>query len=117
MRPLKPIRPQVDTESMRSRARVAAAPLASIESLLERWRPYDARRFVPRERAVEAAAAVVFVAVAVALPVLATPERDLDVPLGIGLAVLFAAASRIRLYLGAGYAMPTQLVLVPMLFL
>jgi diguanylate cyclase (GGDEF)-like protein len=97
-----------------TRARRAAA---GMEVLLERWRPYDARRLDPRERAVEAAAAALFVAVAVALPALVAPERPLDVALGIGLAVLFAAASRVRLYLGAGYAMPTQLVLVPMLFL
>jgi diguanylate cyclase (GGDEF)-like protein len=117
---------------MRARAWVANAPLAmsrpgtvtrarravaGIESLLERWRPYDARRFDPRERAVEATAAVLLVAVAVALPTLVAPERPLDIPLGIGLAVLFAVASRVRLYLGAGYAMSTQLVLVPMLFL
>jgi diguanylate cyclase (GGDEF)-like protein len=95
----------------------ARRAVAGIETLLERWRPYDARRLDPRERRVEAAAAAAFVAAAIALPVLLPSGRPLDVALGIALAVLFAVASRVRLYLGAGYAMPTQLVLVPMLFL
>ena len=49
----------------------------------------------------------------VALPA----DRAFDPAAGRGADRLLALASRVRLYLGAGSAMPTQLVLVPMLFL
>ena len=61
--------------------------------------------------------AIVFVAVAAALPPLLGSERALDTPVALGLVLCFAAAARVRLYIGAGYTVPTQLVLVPMLFL
>ena len=38
-----------------------------VERLLERWRPYDARRLTRRELRVEAAAAAAFAAVATGL--------------------------------------------------
>jgi diguanylate cyclase (GGDEF)-like protein len=43
--------------------------------------------------------------------------RTLDIEVALALVACHAAASRVRLYVGAGYAMPTQLVLLPMLFL
>jgi diguanylate cyclase (GGDEF)-like protein len=92
-------------------------PEPGIERLLHRWRPYELRRIDARERRVEGVAAAAFVAAAIALPLVLPPDRSLNVPLALGLMLLFAFASRVRLYLGAGYAMPTQLVLVPMLFL
>src|SRR4051794_24679598 len=117
MRPLKPGGAQVDTGPMRLALAPARRAATGLERMLHRWRPYDSRRFDPRERRVEGAAAAAFVAAAIALPLLLPPERSLNLGLAVGLTVLFAAASRVRLYLGAGYAMPTQLVLVPMLFL
>ena len=87
------------------------------ERLLERWRPYDARRLTGRERRVEAAAALAFVAVAVAMAVGLDSARTFDPVLAAALTASFAIASKVRLHLGAGFAMPTQLVLVPMLFL
>jgi diguanylate cyclase (GGDEF)-like protein len=61
--------------------------------------------------------ALAFVALAAALPPLLGTERALDVPLALALVLCFAAAARVRLYVGAGYTVPTQLVLVVMLFL
>ncbi len=90
---------------------------SSAERLLQRWRPYDSRRLTPRELRVEATAAAAFVAVAVLLPVLIAPGRDFDPGVAAALIVSLAVASRVRLYVGAGSAVPTQLVFVPMLFL
>ena len=87
-----------------------------MERLLERWRPYDARRLAPRELRVEAAAAAAFPAVALAMALL-LPHAPFDPLLALALTTTLAIASRVRLHVGAGFAMPTQLVLVPMLFL
>jgi diguanylate cyclase (GGDEF)-like protein len=87
------------------------------ERLLLRWRPYDARRLTGRELHVEAAAGVSFTAVALAMALLIPFSRPLDSLLAAALIVSLALASRVHLHLGAGFAVPTQLVLVPMLFL
>jgi diguanylate cyclase (GGDEF)-like protein len=57
------------------------------------------------------------VVIAIALPLALPGDRPLHLGLALVLTAMFAAASRVRLYLGAGFAIPTQLVLVPMLFL
>ncbi len=87
------------------------------DRLLEYWRPYRPRRLTPRERRVEGAAAAIFVVVAAAMAVLSSSEREFDPLLALVLIPSYAFASRVRLYLGAGFAMPNQLVLVPMLYL
>jgi diguanylate cyclase (GGDEF)-like protein len=92
-------------------------PPGSAERLLERWRPYDARSLTRRELRIELLAASSVVAVAVAMPLLFDSERALDPWVALALIVSYALASRIHLYLGAGSAVPTQLALVPMLFL
>jgi diguanylate cyclase (GGDEF)-like protein len=61
--------------------------------------------------------ALAFVVLAAALPALLGSERALDAPVALALVLCFAAAARVKLYIGAGYTVPTQLVLVPMLFL
>jgi diguanylate cyclase (GGDEF)-like protein len=88
-----------------------------VERLLVRWRPYDARRLTPRELRVEVAAAAGFAVVALAMAVLMEHSRPLDLLLAAALIASMAFASRVHLHLGAGFAVPTQLVLVPMLFL
>src|SRR6185295_17235016 len=70
-----------------------------------------------RELRVEALAAAAFVTVAVALPLTLESSRAFDPPLAAALVAGLALASRVRLYVGAGSAVPTQLVFVPMLFL
>jgi diguanylate cyclase (GGDEF)-like protein len=88
-----------------------------MERLLEHWRPYRPRRLTAREVRVEAVTAAAFTAVAAVLALTVSSERSTDVVVALGLIASLALASRVRLYLGAGYAMPTQLVLVPMLYL
>jgi diguanylate cyclase (GGDEF)-like protein len=88
-----------------------------VDRLLVRWRPYDARRLTGRELRVEIALAVSFAAVAVAMGLLLEPSRSIDPLLAVALVASLAVASHVHLHLGAGFAVPTQLVLVPMLFL
>jgi hypothetical protein len=66
---------------------------------------------------VEAAGATIFLAVAVCLPLLFQTQRDFDPLLAAALVASHALAARIRVFVGAGAAMPTQLIIVPMLFL
>jgi diguanylate cyclase (GGDEF)-like protein len=89
----------------------------AIERLLKRERPHRARRLTPRERAVEAIGAAAFVAVAAGLPLVLPGARPWDAVAVLVLVACHAGASRIRLYVGAGFGMPSQLVLVPMLLL
>jgi putative nucleotidyltransferase with HDIG domain len=58
-----------------------------------------------------------FLAAAVALAVLAPPARELSLPIAIAFVAAYALAGRIEFTSGAGYAIPTQLVFVPMLLL
>jgi HD-GYP domain-containing protein (c-di-GMP phosphodiesterase class II) len=70
-----------------------------------------------RERAVVGALALSFVAAAGLVASYVPAQREAD-PLLIGLLVaLYAAISRVEFEIGDGYAVPEQLVLVPMLFL
>lgn len=62
-------------------------------------------------------AAAGFLAAAVAAAILLPQGRDLDLPIALALLLTYAAAARIEFHLGAVYAVPTQLVFVPMLFL
>ena len=93
-------------------------PESSAERLLQRWRPYDSRRLTRRELRIEACSLRAFVAVAaLACRCWSLPGRDFDPGVAVALIVSLALASRVRLYVGAGSAVPTQLVFVPMLFL
>jgi putative nucleotidyltransferase with HDIG domain len=58
-----------------------------------------------------------FLAAAVALAVLAEPARELSVPLALAFSAAYLVAGRIEFSTGAGFAVPTQLVFVPMLLL
>jgi putative nucleotidyltransferase with HDIG domain len=58
-----------------------------------------------------------FLAGAVALAVFAAPARELSVPVLLAFAAAYVLAEGIQFSVGAGYAVPTQLVLVPMLLL
>jgi len=87
----------------------------ALETVLHMLRPHRRRRLSPRERRVESAATALFVVAAAALLVLVGSDRPFR-PLVAGVLVVgYAAASRIRLHVGGGFTMPTQLVLVPML--
>src|SRR5262249_55453770 len=88
-----------------------------VERLLEFWRPFQSRRMARREFLVEATAAVAFLVPAIALAGLAASSRSSTVGFAAVIVLTYAVSSRVRAYLGAGYAMPNQFVLVPMLYL
>jgi putative nucleotidyltransferase with HDIG domain len=58
-----------------------------------------------------------FLIAAVALAVAAEPARELSAPLAVAFVAAYVIADRIEFSTGAGYAVPTQLVFVPMLLL
>jgi HD-GYP domain-containing protein (c-di-GMP phosphodiesterase class II) len=89
----------------------------AVEKLHESWdRSYpDALR--GRELAVEAATAAGFLGVAIAMAALVPGERAFDAPLAVALVATYALMARVRFPIGYGFTIPTQVVLVPMLFL
>jgi diguanylate cyclase (GGDEF)-like protein len=88
-----------------------------VQDLLEEASARPSRRLAGREQRVELAFAVLFVAVAAALLAFLPSSRPLEAGPAIALTLLFAIASRVEFPTGAGSTVPTQLVLVPMLFL
>lgn len=75
------------------------------------------RRLDRRELIATIVLTVAFLAAALALALLATPARSLSVPIALAFVAAYAAAGRIEFSAGSGYAIPTQLVFVPMLLL
>src|SRR5919108_3964110 len=84
-----------------------------IEESLER----RGRKLDRRERLGTLLFAGAFLALALALAVLGEPARELSPLLAPAFVVAFAVAGRIEFSTGAGYAVPTQLVFLPMLLL
>ena len=58
-----------------------------------------------------------FMAAAVGLAMLAEPARELSIPLALAFLAALVVADRIEFTVGSGYAVPSQLVFVPMLVL
>ncbi len=87
------------------------------EELIERGRDIAAERLARRELVGEAVAAAGFVACAAAMALLLSADRSLSLPLAALLVAAHVVAARIKFEVGAGFTVPTQLVLVPMLFL
>jgi diguanylate cyclase (GGDEF)-like protein len=93
---------------------VTHEPHSAAERLLEdSWEARRRRRASQRELLAQAAAGALFVLVATALAVLTHPAVHLGPALA--LIALYASVVRIEFPVGAGHAVPTQLVLVPML--
>jgi HD-GYP domain-containing protein (c-di-GMP phosphodiesterase class II) len=69
------------------------------------------------ERLVEVVLAVAFLAVALAMALLLSSPRALDVPTLAILIGAYVVCSRAKFDIADGYTVPTELVLVPMLFL
>ncbi|HUE27518.1 MAG TPA: HD-GYP domain-containing protein [Solirubrobacteraceae bacterium] len=89
---------------------------AGVQRLLSQFRPRLAEPMPRRELRAEAIVALAFLLVAVPLAAL-TPESGSRSPAVVVLFVaLYAAMSKIEFDVGGGYGVPTQLVLVPMLF-
>src|SRR4051794_12551749 len=79
--------------------------------------PDQARRLSARELRVETPAAALVLVAATALVLLASSSRTMDAGVLVVMVLTYGVAARVRLCLGAGYAMPNQFVLVPMLYL
>src|SRR3954465_14988622 len=74
-------------------------------------------RLLAREQVADGAFALGFLVCAVALASLAPAARHLDVGLAAALVAAYALVARAEFPTGASYAVPTQIVLVPMLLL
>ncbi|HEX5620274.1 MAG TPA: HD-GYP domain-containing protein [Solirubrobacteraceae bacterium] len=90
-----------------------AATERRYEETLERRRSKSDRR----ELLGAVVVSTIFVVAAVALALLATPARDLNPLLALAFAAAYALAVRIEFTTGTHFAVPTQLVFVPMLLL
>jgi diguanylate cyclase (GGDEF)-like protein len=89
-----------------------------VERLLEESWQTRSRRAGARELIVESAAAVLFLACAIPLAIPAIASQSIDPWLVVVLVGMYALASRmIKFPIGAGYVVPSYLVLVPMLLL
>jgi len=89
-----------------------------VQRLLEDSWKSRSRRFNRRELVVEAGAAALFLGCAFPLALHALATHHVDVLLAVVLVGLYALASRlVKFPIGAGYVVPSYLVLVPMLLL
>src|SRR4051812_27602654 len=96
--------------------RAAGTASTAADALLEQRDPGVKRRLAVRERRVEAAMAALFVLTAVAL-LLAREGGWQSRTSALLLVATYAFVARVRFQVGPGLVRPTQLVLVPMLFL
>ena len=74
-------------------------------------------RMLAREQIADGAFALAFLVAAVALVFLAPATRELSPLLAVALVAAYALVARAEFPAGAGFAVPTQVVLVPMLLL
>ena len=89
----------------------------AVERLLETSLSRRGQRLLEREQLVHAGFAVLLVAAAAALALLAPSTRDLSLGLAIALVGAYALVCRVEFPSGAGYAVPSQVICVPMLLL
>ena len=88
-----------------------------VERVLSDARERRSRRIGARERRIGLAASASFAVVAIAMPLVLPAGRPFQLGLAIGLVAAYALADRVAFRVGAGWAVATQLILVPMLFL
>jgi putative nucleotidyltransferase with HDIG domain len=93
------------------------AQIQELEHLFARGRERALLRAHGRERQAEAVAAVGFLVVAVAMALLLPSARSLDPATLAILVIAYVVCSRAKFDIADGYTVPTELVLVPMLFL
>ena len=89
----------------------------ALQRLMVASRSQLSQRLLDRERLIEALSAGAFLLVAGALVLAVEPTRALDPAMAIALVALYAVTTRIEFQMGTGWTDPSQLVLVPMLFL
>jgi putative nucleotidyltransferase with HDIG domain len=93
---------------------IASSPEA--EKLFARGRTRAQAAARGRERIVEAATAVTFLVGAILLSLLAGSPRAFDPSVAVVLVAAYVVACRAKFDIADGYTVPTELVLVPMLF-
>jgi putative nucleotidyltransferase with HDIG domain len=89
----------------------------AVEELQQSWDEGRAEPLRGRELVAEAMTAGAFLGVAAAMAWLVPSERGFDAPLAATLVAVYALMARVHFPIGYGFTIPTQLVLVPMLFL
>ena len=89
----------------------------AVQEVLEDFAEAAPRPLSPRERRTEAAVAGAFVLCAGAMAMLIPHDRPFRPFLALVLVLVFALAKRVKFEIGVGFAVATQLVFVPMLFL
>jgi HD-GYP domain-containing protein (c-di-GMP phosphodiesterase class II) len=87
------------------------------EQLVGEARVRRARQMPKREAAIRGGSALAFLLVALALAALLPYERSADPMLVVALVLGYAAVSRVRFEFGDTYAVPEQLLFIPMLAL
>src|SRR6266516_6100648 len=95
----------------------AASETLDVEQLFARGRAHAVATPSLRELGVEASAAIAFLAAAVAMALLIHSPRALGGPTLAVLIAAYVVACRAKFDFADGYTVPTELVLVPMLFL
>ncbi|HEX6455437.1 MAG TPA: HD-GYP domain-containing protein [Solirubrobacterales bacterium] len=95
----------------------SAAPATDTQQLFARGRTRAQARAEGRERAVEQATAAAFLVVAAAMALFLDSPRALDLGTLAILVAAYVIACRAKFDIADGYTVPTELVLVPMLFL
>ncbi len=90
---------------------------AGTERLLEQSLARREQELDRRERRATAAVSAAFLVPALALALLADADRGTSVPLVVAFVAALAIVARVEFSLGAVYAVPTQIVFVPMLLL
>lgn len=99
--------PSLDTHS-------ALAPL--MEALFTESDQREPDPLSTRERVTEGALALLLIGACLGIAAIWGGGGHLDVTAAVALTVSYALATVVRFYVGAAYTVPTQLVLVPMLF-
>jgi len=94
-----------------------ASPATNSEQLFARGRSRALTRAQGRERLVEQVAGGGFLLVALAMALLVDSPRSLEAAPLLALVVAYVIACRAKFDIADGYTVPTELVLVPMLFL
>src|SRR4051794_14992450 len=94
-----------------------ASETLDMERLFARGRARAVAAPSGRERNVEGGAALAFLAVAIGMALLIDSPRSLDGPTLAVLVGAYVVACRAKFDFADGYTVPTELVLVPMLFL
>ncbi len=94
-----------------------ASETPELERLFALGRDRAQARAHGRERRAEAGAAIAFIVVALAMALLMPSPRTLDLSTLAILVVAYVATCRAKFDIADGYTVPTELVLVPMLFL